>query len=259
MRSFIASAHTFVGRRKHNEDAYLLDPAVGLFAVADGMGGYAGGEVASRLAVETLAEFYTHSGADPDATWPHAMDPKLSFEENRVDAAVRLANRRICAEREGRLADMGATIALVALQPRAAIVAHLGDSRVYRLRTGPAGPVLELLTRDHSLYEQLKEAGAALPPLAEFAYANVITRALGPQPGERPELRRVELRSGDRLLLCTDGLSGALSPERIAALLADGPVEAVCERLVHEAFLAGSRDNITAIVVEVDDRADGEA
>ena len=255
MRSFIASAHTFVGRRKHNEDAYLMDPRGGLFAVADGMGGYAGGEVASRLAVEALAEFFTHSGDDPDATWPHAMDPALSFDENRVDAAVRLANRRICAQREGRLADMGATIALVALQPRGAIVAHLGDSRVYRLRTGPQGPVLEQLTRDHSLYEQLKEAGAALPPLAEFAYANVITRALGPQTAERPELRRVSLLVGDRLLLCTDGLSGALSEDRIAAMLAEGPVEEVCERLVHEAFLAGSRDNITAIVVAIEGKA----
>lgn len=255
MRSFIASAHTFVGRRKHNEDAYLMHPEGGLFAVADGMGGYAGGEVASRLAVEALADFYTHCDDDPDMTWPHAMDPALSVDENRVDAAVRLANRRICAQREGHLSDMGATIALVALDRRGAIVAHLGDSRVYRLRTGPEGHVLEQITRDHSLYEQLKEAGAPVPPISEFAYANVITRALGPQQVERPELKRVALAAGDRLLLCTDGLSGALSPDAIAGLLADGPVDEVCERLVHEAFLAGSRDNITAIVVEVSDRA----
>lgn len=251
IRSFIASAHTFVGRRKHNEDAYLLDPEGGVFAVADGMGGYAGGEVASRLAVDALAEFFSYTGDDPEATWPHAFDPTLSFAENRVDAAVRLANRRICARREGPLADMGATIAMVALQRGAAIVAHLGDSRVYRLRTGPEGHVLEQLTRDHSLYEQLREAGAQLPPLDQFAYANVITRALGPQPVERPELRRVDLRPGDRLLLCTDGLTGPLKQETIAALLAEQPIEAACERLVHEAFLAGSRDNITAIVIEI--------
>lgn len=252
MRSFIASAHTFVGRRKHNEDAYLMDPEVGVFAVADGMGGYAGGEVASRLAVEAVAEFYAYS-KDPDATWPHAYDPTLSVAENKVDAAVRLANERVCAQREGSLGDMGSTLALVALSTRAALVAHLGDSRVYRLRqgTGEAAPTLTQVTRDHSLYEQLLEAGAPLPPLGEFAYANVITRALGPKPGERPELQRVELRDGDRLLLCTDGLSGALSPEQIAGMLAEGPVDEVCERLVHEAFLAGSRDNITAVVVEV--------
>jgi serine/threonine protein phosphatase PrpC len=251
MRSFIASAHTFVGRRKHNEDAYLLGPEVGVFAVADGMGGYAGGEVASRLAVEALAEFYSYTNDDIEATWPHAFDPTLSFAENRVDAAVRLANRRICAQREGALSDMGATVAMVALQRGSAIVAHLGDSRVYRLRTGPKGHVIEQLTRDHSLYEQLREAGAQLPPLAEFTYANVITRALGPQPVERPELRRIDLRAGDRLLLCTDGLTGPLGEAAIAEMLAGLPIEEACERLVHEAFLAGSRDNITAIVIEI--------
>ncbi|HEY8376709.1 MAG TPA: protein phosphatase 2C domain-containing protein [Nannocystis sp.] len=247
MQQFIASAHTFVGRRKHNEDAYLLDPKEGVFAVADGMGGYAGGEVASRLAVESLAEFFQHVAEDAEATWPCGLDPRLTLAENRVDAAIRLANRRICAAREGSLREMGSTIALVALQPGAAIVAHLGDSRVYRLRDGK----LEQLTCDHSLYEQLRAGGVAVPPLAEFAYTNVITRALGPQPEERPELQRVDVRAGDRLLLCTDGLTGALDAETIAALLGGGPVEVVCERLVHEAFLAGSRDNITAIVIAV--------
>ena len=242
MPSFIASAHTFVGRRRHNEDAYLMDPEVGIFAVADGMGGYAGGEVASRLAVETIAEFFAYS-VDPEATWPHSFDPALSPAENRVDAAVRLANERVCEQREGPLADMGSTLALVA---------HVGDSRVYRLTHRPdQGPELAQVTRDHSLYEQLREAGAPVPPIGEFAYANVITRALGPRSGERPDLQRIALRDGDRLLICTDGLSGALDPEQIAALLDAGPVDAACERLVHEAYLAGSRDNITAVVVEV--------
>lgn len=251
MPSFIASAHTFVGRRRHNEDAYLMDPEVGIFAVADGMGGYAGGEVASRLAVEAIAEFFAYS-VDPEVTWPHSFDPALSLAENRIDAAVRLANERVCEQREGPLADMGSTLALVALGPAGALVAHLGDSRVYRLTHGPdQTPELAQITRDHSLYEQLREAGAPLPPIGEFAYANVITRALGPRPGERPDLQRIALREGDRLLICTDGLSGALDPEQIAALLDAGPVDAACERLVHEAFLAGSRDNITAVVVEV--------
>lgn len=251
MCRFIASACTYVGRRKHNEDAYLLDPEVGLFAVADGMGGYAGGDVASRIAVESLAEFFAHSG-DPDATWPHALDPALTFAENQIDAAVRLANRRICRQREGALREMGSTLALLSLRTGSAVVAHLGDSRVYRLRRAAGGaPTLEQLTRDHSLYEQLREAGADVPPLSEFAYANVVTRALGPQPAERPELRRVELRPGDRFLLCTDGLSGALSPERIAELLAGSAIDEACERLVHEAYHAGSRDNITAVAVEL--------
>ena len=245
--TLIASACTIVGRRKRNEDAYVLDAELGLFAVADGMGGYHGGEVASHLAVSTLAEFWAQS-ADPDNTWPYAFDRALSFHENRVDAAVRLANRRICERREGDLRHMGSTLAALIVRPAAAIVAHLGDSRVYRLRAG----ALAQVTRDHSLYEQLREAGASdLPPLAEFAYANVVTRALGAAEAERPELHTLDLQDGDLYLLCSDGLSGVLDPDAIAALLHAGPVEAAADRLVEAAFAAGSKDNITAIVVQV--------
>ena len=245
--TLIASASTHVGRRKRNEDAYVLDAELGLFAVADGMGGYHGGEIASHLAVSALAEFWALS-ADPDATWPYAFDRALGFHENRIDAAVRLANRRICERRDGDLRNMGSTLAALILRPSAVIVAHLGDSRIYRLRGGS----LVQLTRDHSLYEQLREAGAAdLPPLEEFAYANVVTRALGAAEHDRPELRTLDLVDGDVYLLCSDGLSGVLDPDTIAEVLGDTPIEAVADRLVDVAYAAGSRDNITAIVVRV--------
>ncbi len=245
----IASASTIVGRRKRNEDAYVLDAELGLFAVADGMGGYAGGAEASNLAVTALAEFWGVS-ADPENTWPYAFDRALSFQENRIDAAVRLANRRICERRTGELAHMGSTVAALILRPSAAIVAHLGDSRVYRLRAGE----LRQLTRDHSLYEQLLATGADLPPLEQFAYANVVTRALGAAEHDRPELQTLDLQDGDRYLLCSDGLSGVLGPAELAAMLAGLPIEAAAERLVEAAYAAGSRDNITAIVVQVQRR-----
>lgn len=245
--TLIASACTIVGRRKRNEDAYVLDAELGLFAVADGMGGYQGGEVASHLAVTTLAEFWAQS-ADPDNTWPYAFDRALGFHENRVDAAVRLANQRICERRNGELRQMGSTLAALIVRPRSAIVAHLGDSRIYRLRAGE----LTQVTRDHSLYEQLREAGATdLPPLAEFAYANVVTRALGAAEVERPEVHTLDLQDGDLYLLCSDGLSGVLGPDEIAAMLEDVAVETAADRLVEAAFAAGSKDNITAIVVQV--------
>mgnify|MGYP000051734288 CR=1 FL=1 len=248
--TIIASASTTVGRRKRNEDAYVLDAELGLFAVADGMGGYSGGEVASHIAVTALAEFWAAS-VDGDNTWPYALDRSLGRHENRIDAAVRLANRRICARREGELRNMGSTLAALIVRPNAAIVAHLGDSRIYRLRAGQ----LDQLTRDHSLYEQLLEAGADLPPLDQFAYANVVTRALGAAEHDRPELRTLDLQDGDRYLLCSDGLSGVLGPDEIAAQLAHTPVESVADALVDAAFAAGSRDNITAIVVHVQRRA----
>ena len=248
--TLIASASTTVGRRKRNEDAYVLDAELGLFAVADGMGGYSGGEVASHIAVSSLAEFWAAS-LDTDNTWPYAFDRSLGLHENRIDAAVRLANRRICARREGELRNMGSTLAALIVRPKAAIVAHLGDSRIYRLRGG----ALTQLTRDHSLYEQLREAGADLPPLDQFAYANVVTRALGAAEHDRPELQTLDLVDGDRYLVCSDGLSGVLGPAEIAALLADTAIEAVADALVEAAFAAGSRDNITAIVVHVRRRA----
>lgn len=249
--TLIASASTIVGRRKRNEDAYVLDAELGLFAVADGMGGYHGGEVASHLAVTTLAEFWALS-ADPENTWPHPFDRALGFHENRIDAAVRLANRRICEGREGELRNMGSTLAALIVRPARAIVAHLGDSRIYRLRAG----VLTQLTRDHSLYEQLREAGASdLPPLEQFAYANVVTRALGAAEHDRPELQTLDLHNDDVYLLCSDGLSGVLGPEVIATMLREAPVEAAADRLVEAAYAAGSKDNITAVVVRVTRRA----
>jgi serine/threonine protein phosphatase PrpC len=253
--TLIASACTFVGRRKRNEDAYVLDADLGLFAVADGMGGYSGGEIASHLAVDALAEFWSIS-ADPEATWPYAFDRSLGFHENRVDAAVRLANRRICERRTGELRNMGSTVVMLAVRPGRVICGHLGDSRIYRLRRADGGPQLTQLTRDHSLYEQLLESGARdLPPLDEFAYANVVTRALGALETDRPELRCLDLQDGDLYLLCSDGLSGVLGPDEITALLIDTPIESVADVLVNAAHDAGSKDNITAIVVRVDRRA----
>lgn len=249
--TLIASATTIVGRRKRNEDAYVLDAELGLFAVADGMGGHYGGEVASNLAVTALAEFWAQS-ADPDNTWPYAFDRALGFHENRIDAAVRLANRRICERRDGELRNMGSTLAALVVRPTRAIVAHLGDSRIYRLRGG----LLRQLTRDHSLYEQLVEAGARdLPPLEEYAHANVVTRALGAAEHDRPELLTLDLQDGDLYLLCSDGLSGVLHPPELTEILAATPIDAVADVLVDAAFAAGSRDNITAIVVQVQRRS----
>jgi serine/threonine protein phosphatase PrpC len=241
------AARSITGRRRRNEDAYFVDPQAQVFAVLDGMGGQAGGDVASSVGAETLAHFYTMIANNPDATWPCAIDIRRPMVENQLEAAIRLANRRIRALRHEQLGSMGTTIASLALRGQLAVRAHVGDSRVYLLRSG----TLTQLTRDHSLYEQLRADGVNLPPLSDFPHANVITRALGPTEDERPELGRLELQSGDRFLLCTDGLSGELEPERIAALLGQGSVEEAADALIEAAFAAGSRDNITAIVVEI--------
>jgi protein phosphatase len=239
---------TITGRRRRNEDALLLAPEAGVFAVLDGMGGYDGGDVASSIAAQTITQFYATVAADPEATWPYAIDFGKTLAQNRVDAAIRLANRRIREHREEQLGSMGSTVALLSVVgSRMAVLGHLGDSRIYRLRSAE----LTQLTCDHSLYEQLRTSGLPLPPLSEFVHANVITRALGPYEDERPELAEIELQFGDRFLLCTDGLSGSLEPLAIAELLGRGSVDEAADRLIAAAFEAGSRDNITVIVVEV--------
>ncbi len=253
------------GRRKRNEDAYCLDPELGIFVVIDGMGGYAGGMIASSLAAETIADFYLGLADDPEGTWPYALDGAKSRAENRVDAAIRLANRRIREHRQGSADDagdahtvsecynMGATVAMLSLGAHGAVLGHLGDSRIYRLRgRGRPRPTLAQLTRDHSLYEELRQGGVDVPPLRDFVHNNIITRALGPAEDERPELGRADLRPGDRFLLCTDGLTGSLEAEQLAEMLAEQPLQHASAALAEAAFEAGSRDNITAIVVDVD-------
>ncbi len=237
---------SIVGRRGNNEDALCVEPAVGLFAVADGMGGYEGGEIASRAAIATLVEFFRRNAADGDATWPHRGDRARSFEESLVEVGVRAAHEDVCRRKVGRLERMGSTLALVAVRDGRAVIGHVGDSRVYRLRDG----ALAQLTRDHSLYAQMEAAGAVdLPPREQFPYANVITRALG--TGEAvPDLRTEALRAGDVYLLCTDGLTEKLPPERMAQLLAL-PSAPAARALVDEAYARGGKDNITAVVLAV--------
>jgi serine/threonine protein phosphatase PrpC len=242
------AAVTHIGRRQNNEDSFCAEPQLGLFAVADGMGGYEGGEVASRLTVGALVEFFRREADDGESTWPFGFDRALSLGENRLQVAVRLAHAEVLAQKTGPLSQMGSTVAALALSGGEVVIGHVGDSRVYRLRAG----TLEQLTRDHSLWAELQAAGAAVPPKEECGYGNVITRALGMESAPRAEVRREPLYAGDVYLLCTDGLTERLSPERLAALLARPAAEA-CGALVEEAFTSGGRDNITAIVVRVRD------
>lgn len=238
-------ARTHVGRRDNNEDSLFSDSSLGLFAVADGLGGYEGGEVASQLAIQTLVEFVKRNQADAEATWPYALDPGLSFEENMAIAAARLAHERIAGRRTGKLAQMGSTLALLlASHDDSATVAHIGDSRVYRLRHGR----LQRLTIDHSFYEELLRTGEPnLPPRHEFPYTNIITRALG--ISGPAEVQTIDLAPGDVYLLCTDGLTEVVDETRIAQVLATQPLDTACRTLVEAAYDDGGKDNITAVVV----------
>ena len=236
-------ALSIAGRRTNNEDAVCVRPDLGLFVVADGMGGYEGGEVASALAVEAIHELVRRTAGDADVTWPYKIDPQRTITENELVVATRLAGDRIAARRVGELRDMGSTVVVLHITDDHAVIAHVGDSRVYRMRDG----VVSQLTIDHSLVAQLEASG--MKPDAAFAWRHVVTRALGTTTGE-PDVQRAVLEKGDVFLLCSDGLSEVLEPDEIAAMLV-APAETACRALVDAAFVAGSRDNISAVVVRV--------
>jgi PPM family protein phosphatase len=243
-----------VGRKRtHNEDAYLLLPEENLFCVADGMGGHASGEVAARIAVEEMAEFFRMTGRDEEATWPYKLDPARGYDENRLVTGVKLANLRILerAATDERLRGMGTTV-VAASFPRgggAVLVAHVGDSRAYLLRGG----AIRQLTEDHSLLNDYKKTRALTPEEIEaFPHKNVIVRALGMKDVVEVDLLRAELKDGDVVLLCSDGLSGMVSDERVAELVRGHPrdLRGAAQALVDAANAAGGQDNVTCVLVQ---------
>ena len=244
-------------RRSSNEDSYCTRPELGLYVVADGMGGHVAGEVASRVAVETIQTFIGETaGADKNRTWPFPFEPQISLEGNRLKAAFRLANRQIANAMadSADLRGMATTASAVLTGKSAACVAHVGDSRVYALdvRTGGA---LRQITDDHSWVEEQVRAGTMTATAArQHPWRNVVTRALS--GGSDPEIDIVELvpAPGERFLLCSDGLSGVVAHDSIARILGQqGDLETVCDRLIAAANEGGGPDNITVLVLEVAD------
>ena len=241
-------------RRSSNEDSHSSRPDIGLFVVADGMGGHVAGEVASRVAVESIAAFIEETAAaDRNRTWPFAFEPDLSFEANRLKAAFKLANHRIAAAIADSqdLRGMATTASAVLIGPTHSCVAHIGDSRVYVLR----GDTLTQLTSDHSWVEEQVRAGTLTAAAArEHPWRNVVTRALS--GGEDPDVDVVSIKPtpGDRYLLCSDGLFGVVPDDRIAELMGDrsASLEEICGRLIDAANDAGGPDNITAMLLQVD-------
>ncbi len=238
-------ALSIAGRRPNNEDSICARPDLGLFVVADGMGGYEGGEIASALAVEAIHELVRRTAADVDVTWPYKIDPRRTIAENEVLVATRLAAERIAQRRSGLLEQMGSTVVVLHIADDRAVIGHVGDSRVYRLRAG----VLAQMTVDHSLLAQMIAAGTPPADAETFPFRHVVTRALG-TPHAEPEIQLASALPGDVYLLCSDGLSEVLSPQTIATSL-HAPAEVACRALVDAAYAAGSRDNISAIVVRV--------
>src|SRR5580765_1471530 len=245
------AAKTDVGmKRTHNEDYFSLIEDEQLFIVADGMGGHASGEVASKLAAETVGEFYQRT-KDEDATWPYKMDRSLSYIENRLVCGIKLANYRIfeSAARDIRYKGMGTTIVTTLICGDKIYVAHVGDSRCYRIRAGQIAQI----TRDHSLLEDYKEAK---PDMTEeeqrnFPHKNVITRALGMRETVQVDIRSHQIKSGDVYVLCSDGLSGMVPDDSISSTVSNAKsLERAVAELVDAANRNGGTDNVTTLLLQ---------
>jgi serine/threonine protein phosphatase PrpC len=235
-------------RRLVNEDCYCARADLGLFVVADGMGGHAAGEVASRLAVEAIETVVDRARAEDrgDPFGTPAIDGREAW---LLRDAFRTANRRIADEMVHRASVRGmATTASAVLFGVIPVVAHVGDSRVYLLRDGRLGRV----THDHSWVEEQVRAGV-LDEIAarRHPWRSVVTRAIN--GGDDPDVDIVEvpMRPGDRLLLCSDGLSAVVPDERIGEVVAGAPaLDDVCRQLVSLANEEGGPDNITVVILE---------
>jgi len=240
-------------RRAGNEDAYCVRPDLGLYMVADGMGGHAAGEVASKLAVEAVEAFIEDTRtADANRTWPFPYNPAISFEANRLVAALRLANRRLGAAigRDASLKGMATTAAVLLAGPTDLAVAHVGDSRVYVLR----GSVVRQVTEDHSwVSEQVRAGSMTEDDAKQHPWRNVVTRALSGGEDPQIDVGPLPAEPGDHLLICSDGLSGVVPSEAFRPLIDGAPsLESACEALVSAANEGGGPDNITVVLLRID-------
>ena len=225
--------------RKRNEDSICVIPDLALFAVADGMGGHLAGEVASRMAVESVADQLRSGGVE-------------QIESNLLDGA-RAANSKVfdASSNDSSCRGMGTTLTAAVIRDREMILAHVGDSRAYIIR----GEKIYALTEDHSLVQELlKQGGITKEQARDHPHRNVLTRALGTDPAVEVDLIRARLEKDDVILLCSDGLCGLVEDDEIMRLvrLAPDPEEAV-KSLVSEALSRGGNDNISVIVVDIDD------
>jgi len=243
-------------RREANEDTFCARPDIGLYLVADGMGGHAAGEVASRIAAQSIEMFINDTrGADVNTTWPFPYNTAISLDGNRLTAAFKLANRKLNAAIQGddALRGMATTAAALLVNKGRPVVAHVGDSRLYRWRAGE----LVQVTQDHSWVNEQVRAGVLTETDARsHPWRHVVTRALS--GGEDPdvEITEVDVQPGDRLMICSDGLSGVVPMERLAAIVGKkDSLERTCEALIDAANQAGGPDNITVAMLQVENVA----
>lgn len=239
MLSLKSWAQSDIGRKRtNNEDSLFSNTDLGLFMVADGMGGHRGGEKASKLAIETSAETYIKhlaSGLRPEDALKSAVQDatKAVFQNSQLDPELK---------------GMGTTLSSLLICLDQAYISHIGDSRIYRLRDGN----LVRLTTDHSLVNEQVEAGIMTEEQARTStLRNIITRAIGHDQNARADHLSVEIKPDDMFLLCTDGLNNMLNDDKIKEIIIKQEPKKSIHTLISEANLRGGDDNITVILVSL--------
>lgn len=242
-------ARSDVGRkREKNEDNFLADPSLMLYCVADGMGGHAGGETASRMAVETVHRTVRLARQNGSVFPADAGNQEVPEVLELLQRAVSEASRRIydASSQNPDLHGMGTTVTLVQVLGTRIYVAHVGDSRLYRLRDNR----FEQLSEDHSLVAEQVRAGFITAEEAQFSrFRNIITRSVGFESQVKADTFSVAVRQGDVFVLCSDGLTGMVSDEEIERVLKSNRLVSAADHLVNLANRAGGEDNITLVVL----------
>jgi serine/threonine protein phosphatase PrpC len=240
-------------KRPHNEDRFVADPPLGLYVVCDGMGGGNAGEVASTLAVEAILAHLTEAVRNADLPLIGSCDATMSAPANRLASAIRAANEAVHRESWSRpdYVGMGTTVIAVLLHEDVLAIAHVGDSRLYLIRNG----TIQLLTTDHSwVAEQILKGCITEEEAERSPRRNIVTRALGVENSVDVELTEIPVKSGDKLLLCSDGLTRGVHPNDILHILSGSEdLPTMSDRLIDMANEAGGDDNTTVVIVGLRD------
>ncbi len=236
-------------KRKVNEDALIIEDTLGLYVVADGMGGHQAGDIASRLVVETMADYVQKFSESDDDRQTGDFDETLSREANRLLAGIRMSNQAVHEAALGNRSyrGMGSTVSAVYLTDSTLIAANVGDSPIYLVRDGK----IKLLSVPHTL---LAEQVAYLPGNTEklgLEFRHVLTRAVGTEKSVKADICEIQCFKDDILVISSDGLSDKAAPEEILELAGNNEPETACQKLVKLANDRGGDDNVTAVVLKI--------
>lgn len=252
MRVRFSGACDIGRKRKANQDSIYLPSETRLAIVADGMGGHAGGEVASKMAVDTMVDYFHQTADQQPLTWPYKVERDLRGPVNRMVTSVMLANLEIFekAQRESEYKGMGTTAVAIYFLEDHVIIGHVGDSRVYRLRREE----LTQLTEDHSLInDYIKMKRVTAEEAETWPHKNVIVRALGMKDSVQVDIITEVPRIGDVYLLCSDGLTGMVPDDQMTHMLRSEPdLDTSVEKLIDAANEEGGIDNISVVLARIE-------